>query len=107
MLAHPAHGPIMVKIEMKNGFDNALGMDPTEFDSHLKAHLGSVLYTQADLLTKPDGTLYPNLGAAAQADNWGSYGSLAGKVIVEIIPGTFEQAVSPRAPGSTWCTPST
>lgn len=99
MQAHPTHGPIMVKIEMKNGFDNTLGLNPTEFDSYVKAHLGSTLYTPANLLTKPDGTLYPNLDAAAQADNWGTYGSMEGKVIVEIIPGTFEQAVDPS---STW-----
>jgi hypothetical protein len=99
MLAHPTHGPIMVKIEMKNGFDDSIGLDPAEFDSYVQAHLGSVLYTPADLLTKPDGTLYPNLDTAARADNWGSYGSLEGKVIVEIIPGTFEQAVDPS---STW-----
>ena len=99
MLAHPTHGPIMVKIEMKNGFDDSIGLDPTEFDSYVQAHLGSGLYTPADLLTKPDGTPYPNLDAAAQADNWGTYGSLEGKVIVEIIPGTFEQDVDPS---STW-----
>ena len=74
-------------------------MDATEFDSYVKAHLGSTLYSPADLLTKSDGTLYPNLDAAAQADNWGTYGSLEGKVIVEIIPGTVEQAVEPS---STW-----
>ena len=99
MLAHPTHGPVMVKIEMKNGFYDTLGMDPTEFDSYVKAHLGSTLYTPADLLTKPDGTMYPTLDAAAQADNWGTYGSLEGRVIVEIIPGTFEMDVDPS---STW-----
>jgi hypothetical protein len=99
MLAHPAHGPIMVKIEMKNGFDDTTGQDPTEFDAYVKAHLGSVLYTPADLLTKSDGTMYDNLDAAAKADNWGTYGSLEGKVIVEIIPGTFEMDVDPS---STW-----
>jgi len=99
MLAHPTHGPIMVKIEMKNGFYDPLGMNPTEFDGYVKAHLGSTLYTPADLLTKPDGTMYPNLDAAAQANNWATYGSLEGKVIVEMIPGTFEQAVEPS---STW-----
>ena len=97
MQAHPTHGPVMVKIEMKDGF--LLGLNPTEFDSYVKAHLGSTLYTPADLLTKSDGSLYPNLDAAAQADNWPAYGSLAGKVIVEIIPGTVEQAVEPS---STW-----
>jgi hypothetical protein len=99
MQAHPAHGPIMVKIEMKNGFYNPLGMNPTAFDSYVKAHLGSTLYTPANLLTKPDGSRYPTLDAAATANNWATYGSLAGKVIVEIIPGTFEQSVSPA---STW-----
>jgi hypothetical protein len=76
-----------------------LGLNPTEFDSYVKAHLGSTLYTPADLLTKSDGSLYPNLDAAAQADNWPAYGSLDGKAIVEIIPGTVEQAVEPS---STW-----
>jgi hypothetical protein len=99
MQAHPTHGPVMVKIEMKNGFYDTLGMNSTEFDSYVKTHLGSTLYTPADLLTKPDGTLYPSLDAAAAADNWATYGSLAGKVIVEIIPGTYEQAVSAS---STW-----
>ena len=97
MQAHPTHGPVMVKIEMKDGFLG--GLNATEFDSYVKAHLGSTLYSPANLLTKSDGTLYPNLDAAAQADNWPAYGSLEGKVIVEMIPGTVEQAVEPS---STW-----
>ena len=99
LLDHPTSHPIMIKIEMKNGFDDTTGQDPTEFDAYVKAHLGSVLYTPADLLTKSDGTMYANLDEAAQADNWGTYGSLEGKAIVEIIPGTFEQAVDAS---STW-----
>ena len=85
----------MVKMEMKDGFNSSAGLNATELDSYVKAHLGSTLYTPADLLTKSDGTLYPNLDTAAQADNWATYGSLEGKVIVEIIPGTVEQAVDP------------
>ena len=99
MQAHPTHGPLMVKIEMKNGFYDPLGMNSTQLDSYVRTHLGSTLYTPANLLTKADGTLYPNLDAAATAGNWATYGSLAGRVIVEIIPGTFEQAVNPA---STW-----
>ncbi|NUQ99597.1 MAG: hypothetical protein HOY79_24625 [Streptomyces sp.] len=95
--AHPTSHPLMVKIEMKNGFYDTLGMNPTQFDSYVKAHLGSVLYTPADLLTKSDGTKYADLDTAARADNWATYGSLAGRAIVEIIPGTFEQAVSPAS----------
>lgn len=97
MLAHPTHGPIMVKLEMKNGFSSTL--NSTELDAYVKQHLGSTLYTPANLLTKPDGTLYPDLDTAAKADNWATYGSLEGKVIVEMIPGTVEQAVDPA---STW-----
>ncbi|WEO99571.1 hypothetical protein A6P39_039070 [Streptomyces sp. FXJ1.172] len=97
--AHPSSHPVMVKIEMKNGFDNTLGMIPTTFDSYVKAHLGSVLYTPADLLTKSDGTRYPDLDTAARANNWAGYTALRGKAVVEIIPGTFEQAVDPA---STW-----
>ena len=97
--AHPTSHPIMVKIEMKNGFGSGSAQTPTGFDSYVKAHLGSVLYTPADLLTKSDGSTYSNLDAAATANNLATYGSLAGKAIVEIIPGTFEQAVSSS---STW-----
>lgn len=95
--AHPTSHPIMVKIEMKNGFNSGIGLDATEFDSYVKTHLGSVLYTPADLLTKSDGTRYPDLDTAARANNWAGYGSLAGRAIVEIIPGTFEQAVDPAS----------
>ncbi|OIK02149.1 hypothetical protein BIV23_25185 [Streptomyces monashensis] len=97
--AHPTGHPIMVKIEMKNGFDNVLGMNPTSFDAYVKSHLGSALYTPADLLTKGDGSRYPDLDSAARANNWAGNTALNGKAIVEIIPGTFEQAVDPA---STW-----
>ncbi|MFB8177183.1 hypothetical protein ACFC8N_14165 [Streptomyces sp. NPDC055966] len=97
--AHPAGHPLMVKIEMKNGFDNTLGMNPTSFDAYVKAHLGSTLYTPADLLTKSDGSRYPDLDTAARANNWAANAALSGKAVVEIIPGTFEQAVDPA---STW-----
>lgn len=95
--AHPSSHPIMVKIEMKNGFDNTLGMNPTSFDAYVEAHLGSVLYTPADLLTKSGGTRYPDLDTAARANNWAGNSVLSGKAIVEIIPGTFEQAVDPAS----------
>lgn len=99
MQAHPAHGPIMVKLELKEGFNSSAGMDPSELDSYVKAHLGSLVYTPADLLTKADGSQYPDLDTAAKADNWATRASLAGKVIVEAIPGTVEQALNPA---STW-----
>jgi hypothetical protein len=99
LLAHPTSHPIMVKIEMKNGFGSWSSQSPTAFDSYVQTHLSGVLYTPADLLTKSDGSVYSNLDAAATANSWGNYASLEGRAIVEIIPGTYEQAVSSS---STW-----
>ncbi|MBR7825493.1 hypothetical protein KDK95_04190 [Actinospica sp. MGRD01-02] len=99
LLDHPASHPIMVKIEMKNGFGSWSSQTPAAFDTYVQTHLSGVLYTPKDLLTKSDGTMYPTLDAAATADNWGNYASLEGKAIVEIIPGTYEQATSSS---STW-----
>ena len=81
----------------QNGFYGTLAMKPTEFDGCVKAHLGSVLCTPADPLTKSDGTRYPDLDTAAKANTWANHGSLAGRAIVEIIPGAFEQAVGPAS----------
>jgi len=99
MQAHPTHGPIMVKLELKEGFNSSIGLDATELDSYVKTHLGSLVYTPADLLTKADGSLYPDLDTAAKANNWATRAALAGKVIVEAIPGTVEQTLNSS---STW-----
>jgi hypothetical protein len=89
---HPTANPIMVKLELKAGFDQTIGMGPAELDSYINAHIGAYVYRPVDLLTKADGTQYPNLDAAAKADNWPTRQQLQGKVIIEAIPGTFEQA---------------
>jgi hypothetical protein len=89
---HPTANPIMVKLELKAGFDATIGMGPAELDSYINAHIGQYVYKPVDLLTKPDGTQYPNLDAAAKADNWPTRQQLQGKVIIEAIPGTFEMA---------------
>lgn len=89
---HPTANPIMVKLELKAGFDQTIGMGPAELDSYINAHIGPYVYKPVNLLTKADGTQYPNLNAAAQADNWPTRQQLQGKVVIEAIPGTFEQA---------------
>lgn len=83
--AHPGHPPIMVKLEMKAGFDATVGLGPTELDALVQAHLGSDVYRPADLMGG-----YPTLDAAARAGAWPTRSALAGKVILEAIPGTFE-----------------
>ena len=89
---HPTANPIMIKLEMKAGFDQTIGMGPAELDSYINAHIGAYVYKPVDLLTKSDGTQYPSLDAAAKADNWPTRQQLEGKVIIEAIPGTFEEA---------------
>ena len=84
--AHPGHPPIMIKLEMKAGFDATDNLGPAQLDALVSAHLGSDVYTPADLLGS-----YPTLDAAAKANNWPTRAALAGKVILEAIPGTFEQ----------------
>ena len=92
LAAHPGHAPLMIKIELKAGFQSTYGLGPTQLDQTIAAHLGSDVFRPADLLAKPGGGSYATLDDAAKADNWPSRDALAGKVILEIIPGTVEEA---------------
>jgi Phosphoinositide phospholipase C, Ca2+-dependent len=85
LAAHPAQGPIYVKVELKAGFQNNYGMGPSAFDAVVNAHLGDVLFRPADLLGS-----HATLDEAARANAWPSRSALAGKVIVYVIPGTVE-----------------
>jgi hypothetical protein len=90
--AHPGHPPLTIKLEMKAGFQNNLGLGPAVLDSAIAAHLGGLVFTPADLLAKPGGGTYGSLDEAARAGNWPSRTALAGKVVLEVIPGTVEQS---------------
>ncbi|GHE11211.1 phosphatidylinositol-specific phospholipase C domain-containing protein [Streptomyces alanosinicus] len=85
---HPDHPPIVIKVEMKVGFNNNGGMGPGQFDALVAQKLGSSVYKPADLL----GGTYSSLDAAAKANAWPSRDSLKGKFLFEMIPGTVEQA---------------
>ena len=85
LAAHPGHPPIMIKLEMKAGFDATVGLGPTQLDSLVQAHLGADVFRPADLMAG-----HPSLDAAARANAWPARSALAGKVILEAIPGTFE-----------------
>jgi hypothetical protein len=84
--AHPGHGPVTIKVEMKPGFSGNMGLGPRELDATFRAHLGGLVFRPADLLGG-----YATLDAASRANNWPSRDSLNGKVMVEIIPGTVEE----------------
>ena len=89
--AHPGHGPLIIKLEMKAGFQSNLGMSAAKLDQSITAHLGSLVYKPNDLLNKPGGGQYATLDDAAKAGNWPTRAQLAGKVLLEIIPGTVEE----------------
>lgn len=88
LAAHPTAGPIYLKIEMKLGFEADLGMGPSQFDAYVKQHIGGIDYTPADLLAGH----YTTLDAAAKAGAWPTRAALAGRVVMEVIPGTVELA---------------
>lgn len=89
--AHPGHAPLHLKIELKAGFDSRYGLGPADFDALVASRLGSKVYKPADVLAKAGGGSYATLDEAARADNWAVRSALAGKVLIEIIPGTFER----------------
>lgn len=85
--AHPDAGPLMLKLEMKTGFSARTGQGPAQLDAAIAAHLGSAVFKPSDLLGS-----YASLDAAAKADAWPTRAQLAGKVIIEVIPGTVEES---------------
>ncbi|MEH0933891.1 phosphatidylinositol-specific phospholipase C domain-containing protein [Micromonospora psammae] len=84
--AHPDAGPLILKLELKTGFSSRTGQGPTQLDALLAARLGDRVFRPADLKGG-----YASLDAAARADAWPTRQQLAGKVIVELIPGTVEE----------------
>ncbi|ATO14943.1 hypothetical protein CO540_14855 [Micromonospora sp. WMMA2032] len=84
--AHPDAGPLILKLELKTGFSGRTGQGPAQLDAVLAARLGDRVFRPADLLGD-----HPGLDAAARADAWPTRAQLAGRVIVELIPGTVEE----------------
>ncbi|MEU4497679.1 phosphatidylinositol-specific phospholipase C domain-containing protein [Streptomyces sp. NPDC023998] len=83
--AHPGHRPILIKVEMKDGFQGKNGRGPAALDALLSARLGDALYRPADLAGGQ-----PNLDTATRTNGWPARSALAGKFVIELIPGTVE-----------------
>ncbi|MFD0381805.1 phosphatidylinositol-specific phospholipase C domain-containing protein [Streptomyces stramineus] len=84
--AHPGHRPVLLKVEMKDGFNANSGRGPAEFDALLTERLGDALYRPADLAA-----YHATLDEAVRAKGWPTRPELAGKFVVELIPGTVEE----------------
>lgn len=87
--AHPGHRPVVLKLELKDGFAANLGRGPADLDALLTAKLGDAVYRPGQLAAG-----HPDLDTAARAGAWPSRAGLAGKFIVELIPGTVEEGNS-------------
>jgi hypothetical protein len=86
LAAHPDNGPLILKLELKAGFSSRTNQGPAQLDAAIAAHLGSAVFTPADLLGS-----HASLDEAARANAWPTRAQLAGKVIIEVIPGTVEE----------------
>lgn len=84
--AHPQAGPLYLKLELKAGFSGRTNQGPAQLDAAIASHLGAAVFKPADLLGAN-----ASLDAAARANAWPTRAQLAGKVIIEVIPGTFEE----------------
>ncbi|WP_228078597.1 phosphatidylinositol-specific phospholipase C domain-containing protein [Streptomyces profundus] len=84
--ANPGHRPILLKIEMKDGFADNLGRGPAAFDSLVNEALGDAVFGPGDLAGG-----HPTLDAAVTAEGWPTRDELAGRFLIHLIPGTVEE----------------
>ncbi|AZM57530.1 hypothetical protein DMA15_08565 [Streptomyces sp. WAC 01529] len=84
--AHPGHRPILVKVELKDGFQGRRGRGPADLDALLTNVLGDAVYRPGQLAAG-----HATLDDAVRAKGWPDRDELAGKFVVELIPGTVEQ----------------
>ncbi|MFI0259814.1 phosphatidylinositol-specific phospholipase C domain-containing protein [Streptomyces sp. NPDC017056] len=84
--AHPGHRPIMVKVELKDGFNGRSGRGPAAFDALVRSRLGDAVYGPGDLAAG-----HRDLDEAVRANGWPARSALNGKFLFELIPGTVEE----------------
>lgn len=84
--ANPGHRPILLKIEMKDGFYDKGGRGPDEFDALVRGKLGDAVFGPGDLIGA-----HATLDEAVRAGGWPARSALAGKFLIELIPGTVEE----------------
>jgi len=84
--ANPSHQPLLIKLELKAGFQDDQGVGPDELDEIFRSRLGSAMYRPADLM----GGTHATPDAAARANAWGAADALRGRVILMILKGTAE-----------------
>ncbi|PTR30476.1 calcium-dependent phosphoinositide phospholipase C [Rhodococcus sp. OK519] len=89
--ANPGHAPVMVKVELKDGFTAPFGRGPREFDALVRSHLGDAVFGPADLVEHAGAASAPTPDAAVRAAGWPTLDALRGRFLVELIPGTVQE----------------
>jgi hypothetical protein len=84
--ANPTHQPLLIKMELKAGFQDDQGVGPDELDAIFRTRLGSAMYRPADLMAG----VHPTPDAAARANAWLPVDQLRGRVILLVLKGTAE-----------------
>ena len=84
--ANPSHQPLLIKLELKAGFQDDQGVGPDELDAVFSSRLGSAMYRPADLMAGG----YATPDAAARANAWRPADELRGRVVLLILKGTAE-----------------
>ncbi|NLU73421.1 hypothetical protein HCC61_12160 [Streptomyces sp. HNM0575] len=84
--AHPGHPPVLIKVEMKDGFYDKADRGPDELDTLLGEKLGDALLRPSDVTGD-----HADLDEAVGSTGWPSRDAMAGKFLFELIPGTVEE----------------
>jgi hypothetical protein len=83
---NPDHAPVILKLELKNGFDGTNGFGPAQFDTLLTNALGAgAILHPADVKGSA-----ATLDAAVRGGAWPSRESLRGKFVILAETGAFE-----------------
>jgi len=85
--ANPEHPPVMIKLELKDGFTAGYGRGPADLDALILGTLGDAVFTPADLM----GESYSTPDAAVTERGWPSTSEMTGKFLFALIPGTIEE----------------
>ncbi|OEV27632.1 hypothetical protein AN219_22255 [Streptomyces nanshensis] len=84
--ANPGHPPVLIKVEMKDGFYDKADRGPDELDALLGEKLGDALLRPSDVTGG-----HATLDEAVGSTGWPARDAMAGKFLVELIPGTVEE----------------
>jgi hypothetical protein len=84
--ANPNHPPLLIKLELKAGFQDDQGVGPDELDAVFRSRLGAAMYRPADLMAGGHAT--PD--AAARANAWLPADQMRGRVVLLVLKGTAE-----------------